>query len=158
MKATSLAAALIATVAQVASFLGLWAVAFYTAKSQGRLGRSDIGFDITVTYGVFLIGFLCLISSLIAATAPKKHFRWVAVGISTAVWSIWMIPSFDYHPYRGPVYFAIGCVVLMGGSIFLIPSIMRVLKLRASEEKRRENKAVVADANSVSISSHPRNH
>ena len=139
MKATSVASALLATVAQVALFMGLWAVAFYTAKSQGRVGRSDIGFGITITYGVFLIGFLCLVSSLIATSSPKSFSKWIAVGLSTAIWSFWMIPSFDEHPYRAPIYFGIGCMVLVGGSIFLAPSIMHGLQSRFTRNKTGEH-------------------
>jgi hypothetical protein len=130
MKAISVVSALIATISQVALFLGLWALAYFTADSQGRASRSDFGFDITISYGMFLIGFLCLVSSAIAAFDMKIIFRWIAIAISTAIWGYWMIPSFGYHPYRGPVYFSIGCLVLVVGSIAFTPFIKRALQSR----------------------------
>jgi hypothetical protein len=141
MKAISVVSALIATVSQVALFLGLWTLAYFTSESQGRAARSDFAFDITITYGLFLIGILCLISSVVAAFTSKISLRWFAVGISTAVWGYWMIPSFGYHPNRGPVYFSIGFLVLVVGSNLLAPAIKRSMQSRCHRREKTGEQA-----------------
>ena len=125
MRPKLFAAAFVLSVIQWLCFIAIWSAAISRAQASGRAQRSDIGYGILITYGLILIGFLFLLSSGIGTISGKAFHRWFSVLGCLAIWSYWMIPSFSAYPFRGPVYYSTGCVILAFGTMIAAPLLHR---------------------------------
>lgn len=110
---------------QLVVFVGVWSLALEIARATGISQRPDLAFGMTLHYGLILIGFLFQISSFPGILSSRRIHQWIAVLSCLAVWAYWMMPSFDSHPLRGPLFFLIGASLLLLGGGILAPRLRR---------------------------------
>jgi len=105
------------------------------AAESGREQRGGVAFGITVYYGVFILGFVCLVASVVSVMVRKQITRWLVIVGCLISWGLWIYPALSSYPIRGTVFLTLGALILIAGSGILLPFLVRVLIGRDRNER-----------------------
>lgn len=112
---------------QMVLFVSIWSWLVELAAESGREQRGGVAFGITVYYGVFILGFVCLVASMVSVTAQKRTTRCLVIAGCLIGWGLWIYPALSSYPIRGTVFLTLGALILIAGSGILLPFLVRVL-------------------------------
>lgn len=105
-------------------FLG-WSFALEQAGSLGRFPRGGVAIGITFYWGFRLFIAACVLSGGLVVWLRSPFVRTASTLCVWAGWSAFLAPAIPEYPYRAGTFWAMGSLILLGGSVIALPRLSR---------------------------------